>query len=100
MTLTRFAHTILLTWGWRRHLIAFICAANQFVPLLGENGLLPVSRYVRAVAFRDSPSLFYWVPRDVAFTAAAWVGIVLSCLVITGIASRYSWSNSFIFHRA
>src|SRR5438874_1160934 len=78
-------------------LIAFLVALNQFKPLLGERGLLPVPLFVKQVAFRDSPSLFYWVPRDVAFTAAAWVGIVLSCLVITGIASRYSWSNILVW---
>ena len=28
------------------YLIAFLVAANQFVPLLGERGLLPVPRFV------------------------------------------------------
>lgn len=72
-------------------LIAFLVALNQFKPLLGERGLLPVPLFVKQVPFRDSPSLFYLYPRDVAFTAASWVGIFLSCLVITGIASRYAW---------
>jgi len=29
------------------YLIAFLCAAHQFIPLLGERGLLPVPRFVR-----------------------------------------------------
>ncbi len=74
-------------------LIAFIVALNQFKPLLGERGLLPVPLFVKQVSFRDVPSLFYWIPRDWAFTAGAWIGIVLSCLVIAGLASRYTWSN-------
>jgi Lipase maturation factor len=74
-------------------LIAFLVALNQFRPLLGERGLLPVLAFVRHVPFRESPSLFYLFPRDVAFTAAAWIGIVLSCLVITGITARYAWST-------
>jgi Lipase maturation factor len=78
-------------------LVAFLVALNQFKPLLGERGLLPVPLFVKQIAFRDSPSFFFWFPRDVAFTAAAWVGIVLSCLVITGIASRYSWSNILVW---
>jgi len=72
-------------------LIAFIVALNQFKPLLGERGLLPVPLFVKQVSFRETPSLFFWAPRDLAFTTAAWVGIVLSCLVITGIAARYTW---------
>ena len=74
-------------------LIAFLVALNQFRPLLGERGLLPVPAFVRQVPFRESPSLFYLFPRDLAFTAAAWIGIILSCLVITGIPARYAWST-------
>ena len=42
------------------YLIAFLCAANQFVPLLGEHGLLPVSRYRAPGAVRShaQPLLF------------------------------------------
>jgi len=73
-------------------LIAFLVALNQFRPLLGERGLLPVPAFVARVPFRFAPSLFYLFPRDVAFTTAAWIGIVLSCLVISGISARYTWS--------
>jgi hypothetical protein len=73
------------------YLVAFINAANQFRPLLGERGLQPVTAWVRAVPFRESPSLFYWAPRDSAFAAASWIGIVLSSLVVLGIADRYGW---------
>lgn len=71
-------------------LIAFIVALNQFRPLLGERGLLPVPLFVKRVPFHASPSLFYLAPRDWAFVSAAWLGIALSCLVITGISERYS----------
>jgi Lipase maturation factor len=74
-------------------LIAFLVALNQFRPLLGERGVLPVPIFVKQVPFRASPSLFYWFPRDAAFTAASWIGIVLSCLVITGVSARWTWSN-------
>ncbi len=72
-------------------LVAFIVALNQFKPLLGEHGLLPVPLFVKQVSFSNTPSIFIWFPRDAAFTAAAWVGILLSCLVVTGISSRYTW---------
>ncbi|HEY7209802.1 MAG TPA: lipase maturation factor family protein [Bryobacteraceae bacterium] len=74
-------------------LIAFIVALNQFKPLLGERGLLPVPLFVKQVPWRASPSLFYLFPRDAAFTTFAWIGIALSLLLLTGIATRYTWSN-------
>ncbi len=72
-------------------LIAFLVAVNQFKPLLGERGLLPVPLFVKQVPFRATPSLFFLFPRDIAFSIAAWVGVALSCLVITGISARYTW---------
>jgi hypothetical protein len=78
-------------------LIAFVVALNQFKPLLGENGLLPVPLWIKQVPFRESPSLFFWWPRDTAFTLFSWVGIILSCLVITGVASRYAWLSPIVW---
>src|SRR5690349_4847980 len=72
------------------YLIAFVNAVNQFKPLLGEHGLLPVPLWVKEVPFRASPSLFYLAPKDWAFTAAAWLGVLLSCAALGGISERYS----------
>jgi hypothetical protein len=72
------------------YLIAFLVALNQFRPLLGEHGLLPVPNFVQQVPFADSPSLFYLFPKDVAFAAAAWIGIALSLLALTGVSGRFS----------
>jgi hypothetical protein len=66
------------------YLVAFAVAANQFVPLLGERGLLPVSRFTQLVPFRSSPSLFFLSPTDTAFRACAWLGIGLAVLTLTG----------------
>jgi hypothetical protein len=66
------------------YLVGFAVAINQFVPLLGERGLLPVSRFTQFVSFRASPSLFYLSPTDTAFRVAAWTGIVLAVLMLTG----------------
>src|SRR5437764_12954104 len=77
------------------YLIAFINAVNEFKPLLGERGLLPVPDWVRAVPFRETPSLFYLAPRDAAFTAAAWAGVILSSLVVASLAHRSSrWRSA------
>jgi Lipase maturation factor len=76
------------------YLIAFLVAINQFRPLLGEHGLLPVSNFVRQVPFADSPSLFYLFPKDVAFAAAAWVGVALSCAALAGVTERFGLAVS------
>jgi hypothetical protein len=73
-------------------LIAFIVALNQFKPLLGERGLLPVPLFLKQVPFSESPSLFYLFPRNTAFAVFAWLGILLSCLLITGLGTRTTWS--------
>jgi hypothetical protein len=66
------------------YLVGFLVAANQFVPLLGERGLLPVSRFTQYVPFRASPSLFYVSPTDTAFRVGAWVGVALAVLTLIG----------------
>jgi hypothetical protein len=66
------------------YLIAFLAAVNQFIPLVGERGLLPAVRFIRAVPFRSSPSLFYLFPTDAAFRIGGnlswlnWLTIVLA----------------------
>lgn len=70
------------------YLIAFLDAVHEFVPLVGARGLLPVTQFVRAVPFEESPSLFFFSSSDATLRVAAWVGVVLSCLVLTGLASR------------
>src|ERR1700736_5492365 len=72
------------------YLIAFLVALNQFRPLLGERGLLPVPAFVKQVSFNEAPSLFHFFPKDAAFTTAAWLGIVFACLAVSGLSDRYS----------
>ncbi|MBI2772981.1 MAG: lipase maturation factor family protein [Chloroflexi bacterium] len=68
------------------YLDAFVVALVQFPALLGERGLLPVPRFVEAVPFRSSPSLFHWRYSDRLLRAVAWTGIALSACVVVGIA--------------
>jgi hypothetical protein len=71
------------------YLIAFLVALNQFRPLLGEHGLDPVPLFVKNVSFLDSPSLFFFAPKDWAFTAAAWIGVALSAAALAGFTERF-----------
>ena len=41
------------------YVFAFVAAARQFRALIGEHGLLPVSRYVAHQSFRRTPSVFH-----------------------------------------
>ncbi|HYN07384.1 MAG TPA: lipase maturation factor family protein [Vicinamibacterales bacterium] len=70
------------------YLVAFVGAANQFVPLLGERGLLSVARFTQAVPLRASPSLFFFWQSDTVLRIAAWSGVALSCLILLDIPQR------------
>ncbi|MGH9667885.1 MAG: lipase maturation factor family protein, partial [Bryobacteraceae bacterium] len=55
------------------------------------HGLRPVRMFLERVAFRHAPSLFYLLPTDGAFVAAAWLGIGLALLAATGVSERFGW---------
>src|SRR5687767_5256009 len=80
------------------YLIAFVSALNQFRPLLGERGLLPVPRFLARVRFRDAPSLFHVHYSDRLFTAVAWLGIALSTLALAGLSEAGSvWLSAAVW---
>ena len=62
---------------------------HQFRPLLGEKGLLPVPNFVRRVSFAQSPSIFFWWPKDAAFVLFGLIGLVLSMMTVTGVSERF-----------
>jgi hypothetical protein len=87
------------------YLVGFAVAVNQFVPLLGERGLLPVSRFTQFVPFRASPSLFYLSPTDTVFRIAAWTGVALAVLALIGwpqqrgtVASAIVWAVLWLLY--
>ena len=67
------------------YFVAFLVAANQFRPLLGERGLLPVPLFLTRVRFMDAPSLFHVRYSDPLLMAVAWGGMVLSLGVVVGL---------------
>jgi hypothetical protein len=70
------------------YLIAFICSRNQFRPLVGERGLLPIRRFLSVVSFREAPSLFHGHYSDRFFGVVAWIGIALS------LTALFGWSEA------
>src|SRR5207247_1566538 len=78
--LTRFVILRLLRFVY---LIAFLVSANQIVPLVGENGILPAKTFMdrvaehfgsRTAAFVQLPSLFWINVSDGFLVSIAWVG--------------------------
>jgi hypothetical protein len=69
------------------YLVAFVAAVNQFRPLLGSAGILPIPRFVARVPFRRSPSLFHWRYSDRLFAATAWTGAALALITVVGLTS-------------
>ncbi|TFD33097.1 lipase maturation factor family protein [Cryobacterium cryoconiti] len=70
------------------YLIAFISAVNQFPVLLGDHGLLPVSRFTAHVRFRQSPSVFHWYYSDRVLRILAWTGATLAAALVAGLPQQ------------
>ncbi len=68
------------------YLIAFIAAARQFRALIGEDGMLPVPRYLAGQSFWRVPSLFHLRYSDRLFATVSWLGAALSTAVVAGAA--------------
>jgi len=78
------------------YFIAFLAAANQIVPLVGQHGLLPANTFLDRVAghfgsrwdgFLQLPSLFWFNVSDHFLVAMAWLGVALSLIVLLGYAN-------------
>src|SRR5579872_3573905 len=78
-------------------LVAFLNALNEFKPLLGERGILPVPLFLKGTSFGSSPSLFFFAHTDAVFTIAAWLGIVASAAALAGISERYTWLSMTVW---
>ena len=65
--------------------IAFLSTLNQFRPLLGEHGLLPVPELLRIARRLRGPSLFRWGYTDRRLVAVAVTGLVLAASVVVGL---------------
>lgn len=90
-------YTIILSWFPRLvgliYLFAFFPFLFQIRGLLGESGILPVSRYLdylrRVLPINKRlwylPTVFWWRCDDRALLAVTWAGVVLSLLLVAGV---------------
>jgi hypothetical protein len=76
--------------------IAFLVAINQVLPLIGSDGLTPVGIYLKRVSnwlgsdgagFVRLPSVFWFSYSDTALITVAWIGFILSLVVLAGYAN-------------
>jgi Lipase maturation factor len=87
------------------YLIAFLAAAVQFRPLIGEHGMLPVPRFLAGQSFWRLPSVFQLRYSDRLFAGVAWFGAALSAAIVAGAAdlaplwaAMLMWLTLWIFY--
>lgn len=78
------------------YLAAFLSLALQVMPLYSSSGVLPVDTFMAAAAdqlggpvagFTQLPSIFWFLQSDAALLAGAWLGVLLSLVVLLGYAN-------------
>jgi len=76
--------------------VAFLVAINEIVPLIGSDGLTPVNIYLHEIknalgstgaGFIRLPSLFWFFHSDTSLLTVAWIGFILSLVVVAGYAN-------------
>src|SRR5436190_1793468 len=91
--LTRFIILRLLGFVYA---VAFLVAAQQLVPLVGEHGLTPANHFLESIqtqlASRTAgmlrvPTLFWFGISDNALSIFSWIGFGLSLVVLGGYAN-------------
>src|SRR5438874_6128302 len=84
--LTRFVILRLLGFVYA---VAFLVAANQLVPLIGEHGLTPANHFLERIqshfgsrggTMLHLPTLFWFGLSDQALSIFAWIGFAMSLL--------------------
>jgi hypothetical protein len=80
------------------YICAFLNVAEQFRPLLGEHGLMPVPRLVRRASFRQAPSLFHLHYSDRLLGVVAWSGVALAAASLAGLTDREpAWLSMLVW---
>lgn len=78
------------------YFIGFLMVVNQFIPLLGEHGILPVPLFLKRVRFWDSPSLFLFHFTDSFALSLGWTGLALSLFALSGYSEKFGLAVSML----
>src|SRR6201993_5262786 len=102
--LTRFVILRLLGFVYA---VAFLVAANQLVPLIGEHGLTPATHFLnmvqtqlgsRSASMLRVPTRFWFGISDNALAIFSWVGFALSLIVLGGYANAIILSVLWVMY--
>jgi hypothetical protein len=69
-------------------LLAFANIVRQWVPLLGTDGLTPVTEVLRHRPSLAAPSLFHLRYSDRLAVAGGWVGVLVAASLVAGVPQR------------
>lgn len=90
-------------WVFQRALafvyaVAFLIVIRQYVPLVGEEGILPIRLFLKRIDFWDAPSLFWWNHSDALLMQMGWAGLLLSLAAFTGFSDRFGpWVSALVW---
>lgn len=76
------------------YLLGFLIAAFQFRALAGDQGLAPARLLLKDATFWEAPSLFWLGTADKWLALAAWSGVALSVLALTGLSDAFGFAPS------
>lgn len=96
---------LFLRWMGVVYLIAFASFGAQLPGLIGARGILPAARFLSVIArdfgserYRLFPTLAWLDSGDRFLGFLAWGGVILSLLVILGIATGPSLAGAWVFY--
>lgn len=78
--------------------LAFLNVLVEWRPLLGDDGLLPVRRFVARAPFRRTPSLFHRWPSDRAALVSGWLGLIGALALLSGVVTAApTWVSMLVW---
>lgn len=100
----------LVSWLFLRllgltYLVAFVSIGSQITGLVGEEGILPLSRFLNTLAaaqgvgrYFHAPTLFWINSSDVALVSTCLIGAVASILILLNVFTRTMLIVAFALH--
>ena len=87
------------------YFFAFLSLATQITGLIGEHGIFPGARYLKAVAENNGPERYWFLPTLAWFNASdfflkflAWGGVFFSAMIMAGILPALFLFLSWFFY--
>ncbi len=88
------------------YFFAFLSLVRQLIPLLGKNGLTPARNYLESMdirygnktkAFWNLPTIFWFYISDNFMRILAWLGLILSFLLLDNLIYKYCKLRNYCY---